>query len=76
MCMCIKIWPVHPLFTNTLFFGLNRYAVQLLTPSNVLAQINGHESILLDDVKEVDDLFFDAKKSAKHLVDQDSQFIV
>ena len=58
------------------FFGLNRYAVQLLTPSNVLSQINGHESILLDDVKEVDDLFFDAKKSAKHLVDQDSQFIV
>ncbi|KAI8148426.1 RuvB-like 1 [Fennellomyces sp. T-0311] len=53
-----------------------RYAVQLLTPANVLAQINGHESITLDDVREVDDLFFDAKKSAKHLVEQDSQFIV
>ncbi|KAI9490302.1 RuvB-like 1 [Zychaea mexicana] len=53
-----------------------RYAVQLLTPASVLSQINGHESIALDDVREVDDLFFDAKKSAKHLVEQDSQFIV
>ncbi|KAI9244197.1 RuvB-like 1 [Phascolomyces articulosus] len=53
-----------------------RYAVQLLTPANVLSQINGHESIKLEDVREVDDLFFDAKKSAKHLVEQDSQFIV
>ncbi|KAI8078711.1 RuvB-like 1 [Halteromyces radiatus] len=59
--------------------GLNtslRYAVQLLTPANVLSEINGHNSITLDDVKEVDDLFFDAKKSAKHLTEQESQFIV
>ncbi|ORZ15171.1 RuvB-like 1 [Absidia repens] len=59
--------------------GLNtslRYAVQLLTPSNVLSDINGNNSITLDDVKEVDDLFFDAKKSAKHLTEQESQFIV
>ncbi|ORZ05267.1 RuvB-like 1 [Absidia repens] len=59
--------------------GLNtslRYAVQLLTPSNVLSEINGNNSITLDDVKEVDDLFFDAKKSAKHLTEQESQFIV
>ncbi|KAI8333847.1 RuvB-like 1 [Chlamydoabsidia padenii] len=59
--------------------GLNtslRYAVQLLTPSNVLSEINGHTTITLDDVKEVDDLFFDAKKSAKHLTEQESNFIV
>ncbi|CAO3593627.1 unnamed protein product [Absidia cylindrospora] len=59
--------------------GLNtslRYAVQLLTPANVLSEINGNNSITLDDVKEVDDLFFDAKKSAKHLTEQESQFIV
>ncbi|SAL99861.1 hypothetical protein [Absidia glauca] len=53
-----------------------RYAVQLLTPSNVLSEINGHTTITLDDVKEVDDLFFDAKKSAKHLTEQESQFII
>jgi RuvB-like protein 1 (pontin 52) len=53
----------------------DRYAVQLLTPSKVLADINGHEAISLDDVKEVDDLFFDAKTSAKHLLEQESQFL-
>jgi RuvB-like protein 1 (pontin 52) len=41
----------------------------------VLADINGHEAISLDDVKEVDDLFFDAKTSAKHLLEQESQFL-
>ncbi|KAF1796479.1 RuvB-like 1 [Mucor lusitanicus] len=59
--------------------GINtslRYAVQLLTPSSILAEINGHSSITLDDVKEVDDLFFDSKKSAKHLLEQESKFLV
>ncbi|KAI9303672.1 RuvB-like 1 [Cunninghamella echinulata] len=59
--------------------GLNtslRYAVQLLTPANVLSQINGHNSITIDDVKEVDDLFYDAKKSARILTEQESKFII
>ncbi|CAM0136868.1 RuvB ATP-dependent DNA helicase pontin [Umbelopsis sp. WA50703] len=47
-----------------------RYAIQLLTPASILASINGRESITLDDVNEVDDLFLDAKKSAKNLVDK------
>lgn len=52
-----------------------RYAVQLLTPASILSEINGHSSITLDDVKEVDDLFFDSKKSAKHLLEQEAQFL-
>ncbi|KAG0170018.1 RuvB-like protein 1 [Apophysomyces sp. BC1034] len=53
-----------------------RYAVQLLTPASILSEINGHEKIMLEDVQEVDDLFYDAKKSAKHLTEQESQFII
>lgn len=41
-----------------------RYAVQMLTPSRILAETNGRDSINLCDVDEVDDLFFDAKASA------------
>ncbi|CAO3679822.1 unnamed protein product [Umbelopsis vinacea] len=47
-----------------------RFAIQLLTPASILASINGRESITLDDVSEVDDLFLDAKKSAKNLLDK------
>ncbi|KAF7720768.1 RuvB-like protein 1 [Apophysomyces ossiformis] len=53
-----------------------RYAVQLLTPASILSEINGHDKIMLEDVQEVDDLFYDAKKSAKHLTEQESQFII
>ncbi|CDS04193.1 Putative RuvB-like 1 [Lichtheimia ramosa] len=53
-----------------------RYAVQLLTPASIMSQINGRDSITLDDIQEVDGLFFDAKKSAQLLVEQDSKFIV
>ena len=41
-----------------------RYAVQMLTPSRILAETNGRDTISLSDVEEVDDLFFDAKASA------------
>jgi RuvB-like protein 1 (pontin 52) len=54
----------------------DRYAVQLLTPAHVLSEINGHSNITLDDVKEVDDLFFDSKRSAKLLMEQESRFLV
>ncbi|GAB5593505.1 RuvB ATP-dependent DNA helicase pontin [Umbelopsis nana] len=47
-----------------------RFAIQLLTPASILASINGRDTITLDDVNEVDDLFLDAKKSAKNLVDK------
>lgn len=44
-----------------------RYAVQLLTPSKIIAQTAGREKITAVDVEEVDELFFDAKASAKLL---------
>jgi len=44
-----------------------RYAVQLLTPSRIIAQTGGREMITAVDVEEVGDLFFDAKASAKLL---------
>jgi len=41
-----------------------RYAVQMLTPSRILAETNGRDAINLSDIEEIDDLFFDAKASA------------
>merc|ERR1711934_461085 len=48
-----------------------RYAVQMLTPSKILAETNGRTSIHLSDIAEVDDLFFDAKASAAILANSD-----
>jgi len=42
-----------------------RYALQLLTPSNILAKVNGRQEIAVQDVEECEDLFIDAKRSAK-----------
>ena len=44
-----------------------RYAVQMLTPSRILAETVGREEVDVEDVKEVDKLFFDGKASA-HLL--------
>ncbi len=44
-----------------------RYAVQLLTPARIIAQTSGREEITSVDVEEIDELFFDAKASAKLL---------
>ncbi|CAH1764962.1 6441_t:CDS:2, partial [Entrophospora sp. SA101] len=44
-----------------------RYVMQLLTPASIIARTNGHDNITLKDVKEADDLFYDAKSSAKIL---------
>ena len=44
-----------------------RYAVQMLTPSKILATTQGRDVIEADDVEEVDELFYDAKSSAKVL---------
>lgn len=52
-----------------------RYAVQCLTPSFLLAKINGKESITKDDVKEITELFYDAKASAKILQEQEAKFM-
>lgn len=42
-----------------------RYALQLLTPSSVLAKSNGRTEIVPEDVAECEDLFIDARRSAK-----------
>lgn len=42
-----------------------RYALQLLTPSSILAKVNGRQSIEAEDVEECQDMFIDAKRSAQ-----------
>jgi RuvB-like protein 1 len=42
-----------------------RYALQLLTPSSILAKSNGRTEIVPEDVAECEDLFIDARRSAK-----------
>lgn len=44
-----------------------RYAVQLLTPSRIIAETCGRTLITEEDILEVDELFFDGKASAKLL---------
>ena len=44
-----------------------RYAVQTLTPARIIAQTSGREIISSVDIEEVDELFSDAKASAKLL---------
>lgn len=44
-----------------------RYAVQMLTPSRIVAQTAGRDLIKASDIEEVDELFFDAKASARKL---------
>ena len=52
-----------------------RYAVQLLTPSHLLAKINGRETIHKEDVEEISDLFYDAKSSAKVLTANKDKYL-
>jgi RuvB-like protein 1 (pontin 52) len=44
-----------------------RYAVQMLTPARIIAETAGRDVIKAVDVEEVDELFFDAKASARLL---------
>jgi RuvB-like protein 1 (pontin 52) len=52
-----------------------RHAVQLLTPAAVLAGTNGRETIARGDLEEVDELFHDAKASARLLAEQADKYI-
>ncbi|KAI8828048.1 TIP49 C-terminus-domain-containing protein [Chytriomyces cf. hyalinus JEL632] len=52
-----------------------RYANQLLTPGNILARINGRDEIQTDNIEEVDQLFYDAKGSAKILAEHADRYI-
>lgn len=44
-----------------------RFALQLLTPASILSQLQGRTEIELEDVKETDTLFLDARSSARQL---------
>ena len=44
-----------------------RYAVQLLSPAAVTAKICGRTNVVKDDIKDVGELFLDAKSSAQML---------
>lgn len=52
-----------------------RYALQLLTPSSILAKVNGRQTIEPADVAECEDLFIDARRSAQIVDRADGAFI-
>lgn len=52
-----------------------RHAVQLLTPASMLARTNGRDAISRSDLDEVDNLFHDAKFSARLLAEQADKYI-
>ncbi len=54
---------------------VGRYAVQLLTPSYLLSKVNGKTQISRDEINEINELFFDAKASAKILQEQDEKYL-
>jgi RuvB-like protein 1 len=46
-----------------------RYALQLLTPASILAQLAGRTQIELEDIGEMMEVFLDAKTSASNLAE-------
>jgi RuvB-like protein 1 (pontin 52) len=48
-----------------------RYAVQMLTPAKIVAETAGRGGVTVNDVEEIDCLFFDAKASAKRLAESE-----
>lgn len=54
---------------------LLRYALQLLTPASLLGRVQGKETVDREQVEEINELFYDAKSSAKILQDQQHKFL-
>jgi len=52
-----------------------RHAVQLLTPAYMLAKTNGREDITKGDLEEIDELFHDAKASARLVAEQADKYV-
>mmetsp|Transcript_35097 Transcript_35097/g.39832 ORF Transcript_35097/g.39832 Transcript_35097/m.39832 type:complete len:456 (+) Transcript_35097:56-1423(+) len=52
-----------------------RYVVQLLTPARILAETNGSTEIAKEDIEDISGLFFDAKASAKILIEQEEHYL-
>ena len=49
--------------------------MQCLTPASLLAKINGQDGISRAEIEEINELFFDAKSSAKVLAEQEDKFM-
>ena len=61
----------EPALAKVAQHGINvslRYALQLLTPANILARVRNAREIDVQDVEECEDLFIDAKRSASIVV--------
>lgn len=52
---------------------LARYALQLLTPASISAQLAGRSQIEVEDIEEMNELFLDAKTSAR-MIGEDGGF--
>ncbi|KAK3738788.1 hypothetical protein RRG08_035668 [Elysia crispata] len=52
-----------------------RYAIQVLTPANIMSRINGKDGVTKEEVEEVSDMFYDAKSSAKILAEQEDKYM-
>jgi len=52
-----------------------RYIVQMLTPAFLLAKIAGKQAVGVDEVEEIQELFMDAKTSAKKLLEDDAKYL-
>ncbi|TRY73614.1 hypothetical protein TCAL_01864 [Tigriopus californicus] len=52
-----------------------RYAAQLLTPCSITARICGRPNIVKDDIKDISELFLDAKSSAILLKENDDKYM-
>lgn len=51
----------------SIVYNTYRFALQLLTPASILSQLQGRTEIELEDVRETDTLFLDARSSARQL---------
>ena len=49
--------------------SVRRYALQLLTPSSISASLHGRAQIELEDIGEMNELFLDAKTSARMITE-------
>jgi RuvB-like protein 1 (pontin 52) len=54
----------------------SRFAIQLLAPAAISAKINGRTSISPDDIKDIGELFLDAKSSAKMLEENSEKYMM
>ena len=52
-----------------------RYSVQLLAPAAITAKICGRSNIVKDDIKDIGELFLDAKSSAVMLEENSDKYM-